>query len=114
MRALLSGPSWLTACCIPSVNKEKRGRSGETRGGEKRRGGGGYSSVITAMGLMDVWGLNWLLMTAEASPCFYQLSAGFPTITQSLSLSLSPLPLLSILPHFIAAVYSWTFFTISV
>lgn len=40
MRALLSGPSWLTACCIPSVNKEKRGRSGETRGGEKRRGGG--------------------------------------------------------------------------
>lgn len=114
MRALLSGPSWLTACCIPSVNKEKRGRSGETRGGEKRRGGGGSSSVITAMGLMDVWGLNWLLMTAEASPCFYQLSAGFPTITQSLSLSLSPLPLLSILPHFIAAVYSWTFFTISV
>lgn len=83
-------------------------------GGEKKGGGWGYGSVITAMGLMDVWGLNWLLMTAEASPCFYQLSAGFPPITQSLSLSLSPLPLLSILPHFIAAVYSWTFFTISV
>ena len=96
MRALLSGPSWLTACCIPSVNKEKRVRSGETREGERR--GGGYGSVITAMGLMDVWGLNWLLMTAEASPCFYQLSAGSHPRTQSLLDSSSAIPRLASSP----------------
>lgn len=36
MRALLSGPSWLTPCCLPSVSRE---RSGETQGGERRREG---------------------------------------------------------------------------
>lgn len=52
----------------------------------------GYAWVITALGLMDEWGLNWLSMTAETSLCFYQLSAGPthhpdpPAITQSLSL----------------------------
>lgn len=47
--------------------------------------------VITAMGLMDMWGLNWLQMTAEASSCFYQLSAGIPHYSVSFSLSLPPL-----------------------
>lgn len=34
MRALLSGPCWLTACCIPSVNGE-RGEEVGRQGGEK-------------------------------------------------------------------------------
>ncbi len=62
----------------PICQNEKKERSGETVG--RKEEGGGYGSVITAMGLMDVWGLNWLPMTAEASPCFYQLSAGFPPL----------------------------------
>lgn len=80
----------LLAHCVlhPIRQWGKRGRSRETGRGERSEEGG-YGSVITAMGLMDVWGLNWLPMTAEASPCFYQLSAGFPPL---LSLCLSPYP----------------------
>lgn len=85
MRALLSGGPLgsLRVASHPSV--EKKGKKwGYTRGGRKEWGGCG--SVITAMGLMDMRGLNWLPMTAEVSPCFNHLSAGFFPITQSLSL----------------------------
>lgn len=92
MKALLSGPSWLTVCCIPSVNREKKEKKwGDTRGRKKK--GGGCGSLITAMGLMDVWALNWLPMTVEVSPCFNHLSAGFHSLVSLFpSLTFSPSP----------------------
>lgn len=40
---------------------------GVRKQGDKRRGDRGRGWLITAMGLMDVWALNWLQMTAEAA-----------------------------------------------
>lgn len=69
----------------------------------RRTEGGGYGSVITAMGLMDVWGLKLALDDSGGLTVFLSVIGRFPPITQSLSLSLS-IPLL-FLPIAVAAIY---------
>lgn len=58
--------------------------------------GGGYGWVITAMGLMDVWGLKLALDDDDASPCFFiryrQVPPLPPSPHYSLALHSSPLP----------------------
>ena len=88
MRALLSGPSWLTACCIPSVNKGKRGRSGETQGGERRsEGRGGLRFSYHSNGINGCVGLKLAPDDSGGLAVFLSVIGRFPPPLLSLFLS---------------------------
>lgn len=99
MRALLSGPSLLSACCIPSVN-------GVRRGERKKEGGRGlwlgyHSNGINGcvgfkLALDDSGGLTVLLSVIGRFPPHYSVSfSPFPPSPCSCNLFLNLLPSLS-------------------
>lgn len=103
MRALLSGPSWLTACCIPSVNRERGKEVGRHKG--EKEGGKWLWFGYHSNGINGCVGFKLALDDSGGLTVFLSVIGRFPPITQSLSLCLSPLPLLFLrLP--IAAIYS--------
>lgn len=105
MKALLSGPSWLTACCIPSVNRETEGKKWGDTGGVQKEGRGqwfGYPSN----GINGYVGFKLVADDSRGLIVFLLVIGRYPPITQSLSLCLFH-PLLS-LPLPVAAIYSST------
>lgn len=59
--------------------------------GRQEEGRGGHGWLIAAVGLMDVWALNWLQMTAEA--VFQSLIHRFLALLSSLAPPPTPPPI---------------------
>lgn len=99
MRTLLSGPSWLPACRIPSVNSgEKVEEKGRHKG--EREGARGLWFGYHSNGINGCVGFKLAPDDSGGLTVFQSLISRFPPITQSLSLPyfFSLTPLLQFIP----------------
>lgn len=87
MKALLSGPSWLTVRRVPSVNRETEGKKwGDTTTGKKRRRGLQFS--YRSNGINGRAGLKLAFDDCKGLAVFLSVNGRFPLLL-SLFLSVS-------------------------